>query len=84
MTTSIPATMRALQQTSLEGPQDARLITDAVVPTPGRGEVLIRVAAAGVNFADISRARGTFSAGGSRPTWRASRQQARSWRWASR
>lgn len=43
---SIPATMRALQQTSLNGPQDLRLITDAPVPVPGPGEVLIRVAAA--------------------------------------
>ncbi|MFG1622010.1 zinc-binding dehydrogenase [Kribbella sp. NPDC049227] len=52
--------MHALQQTSLNGPQDMRLITDAPVPSPGRGEVLIRVAAAGVNFADISQAHGTF------------------------
>jgi NADPH:quinone reductase len=60
---SSPATMRALQQTSLKGPQDIRLITDAPVPSPGQGEVLIRVAAAGVNFADISRAHGTFLGG---------------------
>jgi NADPH2:quinone reductase len=57
---SIPDTMRALQQTSLKGPGDTRLITDAPVPRPGRGEVLIRVTAAGVNFADISKACGTF------------------------
>jgi NADPH:quinone reductase len=57
---SIPATMRALQQTSRGGPQDLRLITDAPVPTPGPGEVLIRVTAAGVNFLDISMARGAF------------------------
>jgi NADPH2:quinone reductase len=57
---SIPATMRALQQTSLDGPQDMRLITDAPVPSPGPGEVLIRVTAAGVNFADVSKAHGTF------------------------
>ncbi|HEX4221010.1 MAG TPA: alcohol dehydrogenase catalytic domain-containing protein, partial [Pseudonocardiaceae bacterium] len=57
---TIPATMRALQQTSRNGPQDLRLITDAPVPSPGRGEVLIRVAAAGVNFADISKSHGTF------------------------
>ncbi|MFI5707538.1 zinc-binding dehydrogenase [Kribbella sp. NPDC051620] len=56
----IPATMCALQQTSLDGPQDLRLITDAPVPRPGEAEVLIRVAAAGVNFADVSRAHGTF------------------------
>jgi NADPH:quinone reductase len=60
---SVPATMRALQQTSLLGPQDLTLITDAPVPSPGRGEVLVRVAAAGVNFADISKAHGTFRGG---------------------
>ena len=60
---SIPATMRALQQTSLNGPQDLRLITDAPVPSPGPGEVLIRVTAAGVNFGDISQAHGTFLGG---------------------
>jgi NADPH:quinone reductase len=57
---SLPVTMRALQQTSLNGPQDMHLITDAPVPSPGKGEVLIRVGAAGVNFADVSKARGTF------------------------
>jgi len=65
---SIPATMRALQQTSLNGPQDMRLITDAPVPVPGPGELLIRVTAAGVNFGDISQARGTFL-GGPRPPY---------------
>ncbi|WP_371780417.1 NADPH:quinone oxidoreductase family protein [Streptosporangium subroseum] len=65
---SVPATMRALQQTSLNGPQDLRLITDAPVPSPAPGEVLIRVTAAGVNFVDISQARGTF-AGGPRPPY---------------
>jgi NADPH2:quinone reductase len=40
-----------------------RLITDAPVPSPGEGEVLIRVTAAGVNFADISQAHGTFRDG---------------------
>src|ERR1700733_12933259 len=60
---TIPATMRALQQTSVNGPQDLRLIADATVPRPGRGEVLIRVTAAGVNFGDISQARGVFLGG---------------------
>jgi len=60
---SVPVTMRALQQTSLNGPQDLRLITDAPVPVPGPGEVLIRVTAAGVNFGDISQAHGTFRGG---------------------
>ncbi|WP_133853176.1 zinc-binding dehydrogenase [Labedaea rhizosphaerae] len=57
---SLPATMRALRQSSLNGPQDLSLITDAPVPSPRRGEVLIRVTAAGVNFADLSKAHGTF------------------------
>jgi NADPH2:quinone reductase len=65
---SIPSTMRALQQRSRNGPQDLRLITDAPVPSPGPGEVLIRVTAAGVNFADISQARGMF-AGGPQPPY---------------
>jgi NADPH2:quinone reductase len=65
---STPTTMRALQQTSLDGPRDLRLITDAPVPRPGPGEVLIRVTAAGVNFVDISQARGTF-AGGPQPPY---------------
>ena len=65
---SIPATMRALQQSSLNGPQGLRLITNVPVPSPGPGEVLVRVTAAGVNFVDISQARGTF-AGGPRPPY---------------
>jgi len=68
MIMSTPATMRALQQTSLDGPQDLRLDTDAPVPSPGPGEVLIRVTAAGVNFLDISQSRGA-SAGGPRPPY---------------
>jgi NADPH2:quinone reductase len=60
---NVPATMRALQQTSLDGPHDMRLINDVPVPRPAHGEVLIRVAAAGVNFADLSKARGTFGDG---------------------
>jgi NADPH2:quinone reductase len=65
---SLPTTMRALQQTSLAGPRDLRLITDAPVPSPGPGEVLVRVTAAGVNFVDVSQAHGTF-AGGPRPPY---------------
>ncbi|HEY2519060.1 MAG TPA: zinc-binding dehydrogenase [Streptosporangiaceae bacterium] len=65
---TVPATMRALQQTSLNGPQDLRLITDAPVPVPGPDEVLLRVAAAGVNFVDLSQAHGTFL-GGPRPPY---------------
>jgi NADPH2:quinone reductase len=54
--------MRALQQISLTGPQGLRLV-DQAVPSPGPGEVLVRVVAAGLNFVDISQARGTFAHG---------------------
>ena len=60
---SIPTTMRALQQTSRSGPRDLRLVTDAPVPAAGPGQVLIRVAAAGVNFGDVAQAHGTFLGG---------------------
>jgi NADPH:quinone reductase len=59
----IPTTMRALQQTSAHGPHDLRPITDAPVPEPGPGGVLLRVTAAGVNFVDVSQAHGTFAGG---------------------
>jgi NADPH2:quinone reductase len=65
---TIPATMRALRQTSLNGPQDLCLVPDAAVPSPGAGEVLIRVTAAGVNFVDVSQAHGAF-AGGPQPPY---------------
>jgi NADPH2:quinone reductase len=60
---SIPTVMCALQQTSLNGPQDLQLINDAPVPVAGQGQVLIRVTAAGVNIADISQANGSFRGG---------------------
>ncbi|WP_436535244.1 NADPH:quinone oxidoreductase family protein [Actinoplanes sp. HUAS TT8] len=60
---SIPATMRALRQATLHGPGDLRLVTDAPVPVAGPGEVLIRVGAAGVNFADVMQTRGTYEGG---------------------
>lgn len=45
-----------------------RLTTDAPVPETGRGEVLIRVTAAGVNFRDVMQAHGR-SPGGPRPPY---------------
>ena len=63
----IPTTMRALRQTTLMGPQDLRLVTGMLVPVPQPGEVLVRVACAGVNFADISKAYGKFGNGPTAP-----------------
>ncbi|MEV4346436.1 zinc-binding dehydrogenase [Actinoplanes sp. NPDC049596] len=64
----VPATMRALRQMSLNGPQDMRLVADAAVPRPGPGEVLVRVVAAGINFADVAKSRGAFG-GGPKPPY---------------
>ncbi len=55
--------MRALRQETLAGPGDLRLVEDAAVPAPGRGEVLVKVAAAGVNFADVMQTHGTYDGG---------------------
>ncbi|MEJ3655989.1 zinc-binding dehydrogenase [Actinomycetes bacterium KLBMP 9759] len=58
--------MRALRQPTLDGPA-AMELADVPVPAPGHGEVLIRVAAAGVNFADVMQTRGTYHGGPQAP-----------------
>jgi NADPH:quinone reductase-like Zn-dependent oxidoreductase len=56
-------TMRALVQRSHDGPKDLFLTADHRRPVPGPGEYLIRVGAAGVNFADVMQTRGTYGEG---------------------
>jgi NADPH2:quinone reductase len=60
-------TVRALVQRSNRGPKDLTLTTDLPRPTPGPGEYLIRVGAAGVNFADVMQTRGTYDGGPQAP-----------------
>ncbi|MER5292800.1 NADPH:quinone oxidoreductase family protein [Streptomyces pharetrae] len=60
-------TVRALVQLSHRGPQDLTLTTDRRRPVPGPGEYLIRVAAAGINFADVMQTRGTYAGGPQAP-----------------
>ncbi|MEZ0112829.1 NADPH2:quinone reductase [Catenulispora sp. EB89] len=55
--------MTALVQHSHEGPTDLVLATDRPRPVPGPGEYLIRVGAAGVNFADVTQSRGAYEGG---------------------
>lgn len=55
--------MRALVQHSRRGPQDLVLTTDHRRPAPGPGEYLVRVGAAGINFADVMQTRGTHGGG---------------------
>jgi NADPH2:quinone reductase len=49
--------MRAFQVTSFDAPPALR---DVDVPTPGSGEVLLDIAACGLNFADLLMAKGTY------------------------
>ena len=59
MSSSVPTTMRAIVAPTPGGP-DALQIVDRPVPEPGPGEVLIRVAAAGVNRPDIVQRLGAY------------------------
>ncbi|XRQ02704.1 zinc-binding dehydrogenase [Actinomadura welshii] len=59
-------TMRALVQQSRRGPKDL-VLTSARRPVPGPGEYLVRVGAAGVNFADVMQTRGTYGGGPQAP-----------------
>jgi NADPH:quinone reductase-like Zn-dependent oxidoreductase len=56
-------TMRGLVQKSCGGPTGMALADDLHRPVPGRGEYLIRVGAAGVNFADVMQTHGTYAGG---------------------
>ncbi|WP_342377492.1 quinone oxidoreductase [Myxococcus stipitatus] len=53
--------MKAIRYHAVGGPEVLRL-EDVEDPTPGPGEVRIRVKAAGVNFADTERRRGHYDA----------------------
>ncbi|WP_327350437.1 NADPH:quinone oxidoreductase family protein [Streptomyces sp. NBC_01304] len=58
--------VQALMQHSHLGPKDLAL-TSLPIPAPGPGEYLIRVAAAGVNFADVMQSHGTYEGGPAAP-----------------
>jgi NADPH2:quinone reductase len=55
------AAVRAIQMSEYGGPEVLRLV-DLPVPEPGDGEVLIRVARAGLNFSDTHRRTNTYIA----------------------
>jgi NADPH:quinone reductase-like Zn-dependent oxidoreductase len=59
----LPATMHAVLLTGHGGFDKLAYRTDVVLPTPGPAEVLIRVAAAGVNNTDINTRIGWYSKG---------------------
>ena len=51
--------MQAIQCTALTGPKDLNL-TELELPVPNHGQVRIKVAAAGINFADTLMSRGKY------------------------
>lgn len=57
--TSVPSTMKAIIAPPADG-KDELVIVDRPVPSPGPGEVLVRVAAAGVNRPDILQRKGLY------------------------
>ena len=57
--TDVPTTMRAIDPEAPGGPEVLRVVERAV-PAPGAGEVLVRVAAAGVNRPDVMQRKGMY------------------------
>jgi NADPH:quinone reductase len=56
---SIQKRMQAIRIYETGGPEVMRL-EEIETPTPGQGEVLIKVAAAGINYADLAQCQGTY------------------------
>jgi NADPH2:quinone reductase len=57
---SIPATMSAVELRSYEEGEGGLRVVERPVPRPGRGEVLVRIAAAPVNPSDLMFVRGMY------------------------
>lgn len=62
----IPKTMKALEIASWDGPGAAHVV-EAPVPTPGPGQLLLKVGAAAINFADTMQSRGRYPGGPEAP-----------------
>ncbi|MFK3778122.1 NAD(P)H-quinone oxidoreductase [Agrobacterium sp. NPDC089420] len=58
-TMTLPATMRFIDLPSHGGPEVMRL-SQAPLPIPAKGEILVRVEAAGVNRPDVAQRQGTY------------------------
>ena len=59
MTQPVPASMKAIEISEPGGPDMLRSC-ERPVPEPGEGEVLVRIAAAGVNYPDVAQRRGHY------------------------
>ena len=61
MSRNLPATMKVIETTAPGGPEVLKL-AERPVPQPGASEVLIKVAAAGVNGPDMMQRKGLYPA----------------------
>ncbi|WP_224369293.1 zinc-binding dehydrogenase [Hyalangium versicolor] len=59
-TTALPETMRALCLKAYDGRPESLQVMEVPVPRPGAGQVLVRVAAAPINPADLMFVRGLY------------------------
>ncbi|GAA1891231.1 NADPH:quinone oxidoreductase family protein [Paeniglutamicibacter psychrophenolicus] len=57
---TIPSTLKAWSVTELGEPVDALQLVERAVPTPGEGQVLVRVLASAANFPDVLMCRGVY------------------------
>jgi len=57
---SIPSTMRAVQLTAYDGKPESLTVTEKPAPHPGRGQVLVRIAASPINPSDLMFIRGLY------------------------
>jgi NADPH:quinone reductase-like Zn-dependent oxidoreductase len=60
MSTSHPKTMRAVEIRAYDGRSESLALVERPVPTPGPGEVLIRIAASPINPSDLMFIRGLY------------------------
>jgi len=63
----MPATMMTAVRFHATGGPEVLRLEDAPAPTPGEGQALVRLRAAGVNFADIYQRRGDYPVPGGLP-----------------
>jgi NADPH2:quinone reductase len=52
--------MKAIRVEKQGGPEVLKLLDIAPIETPGPGQAVVRIVAAGVNFVDVGQRRGTY------------------------
>lgn len=63
----LPTTMKGLVQQSLDGPDALELVHDLPLPQAGPRDYLVKVGAAGLNFADVMQTTGRYAGGPAAP-----------------